>query len=109
MTAIEVDCETVKRHLDAGERVVLVDCREQDEYQLVNIEQARLIPMSQFAERVAELEPHRDEEIIIHCHHGGRSLKVAMWLRQQGFAQARSLAGGIDRWVEVIAPGMPRY
>lgn len=109
MTAIEVDCETVKSRLDAGEQVVLIDCREGDEYQVVKIEHATLIPMSQFVERVTELEPHRDTEIIIHCHHGGRSLRVAMWLRQQGYAYARSMAGGIDRWAEVIEPGLPRY
>ena len=68
-----------------------------------------LLPMSELANRVAELEPHRDGEIVVHCHHGGRSLRVAMWLRNQGFARVSSLAGGIDLWSQQIDPGVPRY
>jgi rhodanese-related sulfurtransferase len=65
--------------------------------------------MSEMAERVGELEEHRESEIIIHCHHGGRSLRVANWLRQQGFFTAQSMAGGIDVWSVEIEPGMLRY
>ncbi len=91
------------------ENFLLVDCREQDEWNLVHIDAARLIPMSQLAARVAELEPYREQPIAIHCHHGGRSLRVANWLREQGFAHAQSMAGGIDAWAEKIDPGLTRY
>ena len=61
------------------------------------------------ADRIADLEPHRQREIIIHCHHGGRSLRVANWLRRNGFEGARSMAGGIDQWSLQIDPSIPRY
>jgi len=47
--------------------------------------------------------------IVVLCHHGQRSLSVAMWLRGQGFERAQSLAGGIDAWSRVIDPSVPRY
>ena len=82
---METDCRTVKAKLDAGEDFVFIDCREQAEYDVVRIEGSTLIPLSEMAERVSELEPHKDSEIIIYCHHGGRSLNVANWLKQQGY------------------------
>ena len=88
---------------------MFVDCREASEYEAVKIEGSTLLPMSEMAKRVGELEEHRDSEIIIHCHHGGRSLQVANWLRQQGFSAAQSMAGGIDVWAVEIEPGMLRY
>jgi rhodanese-related sulfurtransferase len=106
---LETDCRTVSEKLAAGGQFVLVDCREQDEFDLVHIAGARLIPMSQLADRVGELAPYRDWDLAVHCHHGGRSLRVVHWLREQGFAQAQSLAGGIDRWAEEIEPTLTRY
>lgn len=106
---MEVDCNTVKAKLDAGENFLFLDCREQKEYDLVKIDGTTLIPMSEIQERVGELDEHRDREIVIHCHHGGRSLNVAMWLRQQGFANALSMAGGIDAWAQEIDTTLARY
>ena len=80
-----------------------------DEHATARIEGAILIPMSELAARVGELETHRDQEIAVHCHHGGRSLRVANWLRSQGFTRARSMAGGIDQWSREIDPSVPRY
>ena len=106
---LEVDCQAVKARLDRGDAFLFVDCREKDEHGRVHIPQAKLLPMSQIQERLAELEPHRDGEIVVHCHHGGRSLKVTQWLRQQGFAKVASMAGGIDQWSIEIDPTLPRY
>jgi len=106
---VEIDVSAVKVKLDAGEDFMFIDCREQAEYDAVRIEGAVLFPMSEMQDRISELEPHRDREIVIHCHHGGRSLRVAMWLRQQGFQAALSMAGGIDTWAVEIEPGMKRY
>jgi rhodanese-related sulfurtransferase len=106
---LEIDCPSVKAKLDAGDQFLFIDCRESSEYDAVKIEGATLLPMSEMAERVGELEEHRESEIIIHCHHGGRSLRVANWLRQQGFSTAQSMAGGIDVWAVEIEPGMLRY
>jgi rhodanese-related sulfurtransferase len=106
---LEISCADVRRKLDDGDDFLFVDCREADEYALVHLDSARLFPMSEMALRIGELEPHRDCEIVIHCHHGGRSLQVAAWLRGQGFAHASSMAGGIDQWALEIDSSLPRY
>jgi rhodanese-related sulfurtransferase len=106
---METDCRTLKQKLDAKADLLLLDCRERDEYELVRIEGSTLIPMSEMQSRVGELEPHKQAEIVVHCHHGGRSLQVTAWLRKQGYANVRSLAGGIDRWATEIDPSLPRY
>ena len=68
-----------------------------------------LIPMRTIPERLADLEPHRSGRIVVHCHHGVRSLRVARFLRERGFAIAQSMAGGIEAWAVEIDPAMPRY
>ncbi len=105
----EVDCRTVKQKLDAGEAFLLLDCREKSEYDTVRIAGATLLPMSELTTRAKEIEAHRNGPIVVHCHHGGRSMRVAQWLRQNGFAQAQSMAGGIHQWAEDIEPGMVKY
>ena len=108
-TPIEIDCQAVKRKLDAGEPFLFLDCREKDEFATAKIPGTVLIPMGELTSRVGELEPHKGGEIVVHCHHGGRSLRVTNWLRQQGFAGAINMAGGIDQWSQVIDPTVPRY
>ena len=95
--------------LDGEEDILFVDCREPDEYETARIEGATLLPTSEMQERIEELTPHREKTIVVHCHHGGRSLRVAMWLRQQGFENPLSMAGGIDAWSKTIDPSVPRY
>lgn len=106
---LEIDCHAVKTKLDAAEKFLFLDCREPEEFAVAKIPGATLIPMSQLAERLPEIESSRDEEVIIHCHHGGRSLRVANWLRNQGFTKASSMAGGIDKWAIEIDPSIARY
>lgn len=106
---LEISCATVHSMLQSGRDVLLLDCRDREEHQLARIEQAVLIPMGEIAHRLQELEPFRDHEVVVHCHHGGRSLKVANWLRQQGFTKVRSMAGGIDAWATEIDPRVGRY
>ncbi len=110
MTApLEMDCRAVKAKLDAGEPFLFLDCREQDEYAAAKIDGTKLIPMSELTQRVTELEPHRNSAIVVHCHHGGRSMRVTNWLRQQGFANTTNMAGGIDEWSQQIDSSVPRY
>jgi rhodanese-related sulfurtransferase len=106
---LEITCQAVKTKLDAGDDFVLLDCREADEYATAKIDAARFLPMSEIESRLGELEADRNRPIVVHCHHGGRSLRVAKWLRQQGFATAQSMAGGIDAWATEIDPRVPRY
>lgn len=104
-----IDVQTVKAMLDASLPFLFLDCREPDEHQLARIEGAELIPMGQLPGRLPELESFRSGRLIVHCHHGGRSLRVANWLRAQGFAQAQTMEGGIDAWAQFIDPRVPRY
>lgn len=106
---LEIDVQSVKTMLDRGEDFAFIDCRDPDEYAVAKIDVAQLLPMSEVQSRVGELTPHQGKPVVVHCHHGGRSLRVAMWLRQQGFPQALSMAGGIDEWSLRIDPLVPRY
>lgn len=106
---LEVTCRAVKEKLDTGEQFLLLDCREPEEHAIARIEGARLMPMSELSGRLAELDGYREREIVVHCHHGGRSERVANWLRGQGFSHARTMVGGIDRWAEEIDRAVPRY
>ncbi|MEM9186126.1 MAG: rhodanese-like domain-containing protein [Planctomycetota bacterium] len=106
---LETTCEAVSAKLDAGEAFVLIDCREPDEHAVASVAAARLIPMGEIPARLETLEPHREQSIVVMCHHGMRSAQVAVWLRGQGFAKAQSMAGGIDLWSQAIDPSVPRY
>ncbi len=105
----EVDVATVAQMQAAQADFLLLDCREPGEYETAKIGGAVLVPMSSITQKVGELEPHRNRRIVVHCHHGGRSLRVARWLRDQGFSQAQSMAGGIDAWSLQIDTAVPRY
>jgi rhodanese-related sulfurtransferase len=86
---------------------VLIDCREEDEWNICRLEGARLIPFSRFG----ELAPNAldlSTPVVLYCHHGMRSAHAATWLREKGF-RAWSLTGGIDAWSEGIDPDVPRY
>jgi len=92
----------------AGIAPVLLDVREPWEFHAASLSGSVLMPMGDVPSRAhAELDP--DAHIVVLCHHGQRSLSVAMWLRGQGFERAQSLAGGIDGWSRVIDPSVPRY
>ncbi len=106
---IEIDVHELKSRLDRDEDLVLIDCREPSEHAIANIKQALLLPMSEMQARSAELGSYQGKHIVVHCHHGGRSLTVANWLRQSGFRSAQSLQGGIHAWSTEIDPSVPTY
>ena len=108
-SAPEIDVEDLQALLQSDEDLLLIDCREPDEHAIVRLEQAQLIPLAQIPERLGELDGYRQKRIAVLCHHGGRSLQVAHWLRRQGFGGAQSVRGGIDAWSERIDPSLPRY
>lgn len=89
----------------------LIDCREEDEYGICRIKGSQLLPLSQFAETFVDvLGPGaRDQRILVHCHHGGRSLRAVQFLRAKGYSQAQSVAGGIEAWSQEIDGSVPRY
>jgi adenylyltransferase/sulfurtransferase len=96
----------LKRRMDSGDDVFLLDVREPHEYEIVNLG-GHLIPLNELPERVHELDSSRD--IVVHCHHGPRSSRAVGFLRQVGFKKVRNLAGGIDQWAAQVDPSLPRY
>ena len=107
MDDLQIEPRAVKQRLDRGDKFILVDVREPWEHEICRIEGAKLIPMGALAGNLATLE--QDEEVVLYCHHGIRSLDAAAWLRAQGVEGARSLAGGIERWATEIDPRVARY
>ena len=104
----EISVEEYAKLRQEAKPPVLVDVRESWEFETASIAGSLLMPMGDVSSRAhAELDP--DAHIVVLCHHGQRSLSVAMWLRAQGFERAQSLAGGIDGWSRTIDPTVPRY
>jgi rhodanese-related sulfurtransferase len=90
------------------QRPLLLDVREPAEFAAARIPGATLMPMGEVAQRAfQELDP--EQPIFVLCHHGVRSMNVTVWLRNQGFDEAQSIAGGIDRWSSEIDPTIPKY
>ncbi len=104
---MEISVEEVKRRLDSGEKLRLLDVREPQEFAIARIEGAELIPMRTIPGAVDQLRSP-DAPLVVYCHHGVRSLNVVLWLREQGI-EAVSMAGGIDAWSLRIDPNVPRY
>jgi sulfur-carrier protein adenylyltransferase/sulfurtransferase len=102
----EIQVEELKRRLDAGEDVFVLDVREPHEYQICNIG-GHLIPLGDLPNRVHELDSSR--EIVAHCRSGARSAKAVNFLRQAGFRKVHNLAGGILAWADRVDPKMPKY
>jgi rhodanese-related sulfurtransferase len=89
------------------DKPVLLDVREPWEYEKARIQGATLIPMREIPGRIAEVD--EDSEIVAICHHGGRSMQVAMFLEKQGFKRVHNLVGGIDAWSRTVDPAVPLY
>jgi adenylyltransferase/sulfurtransferase len=102
----EIQVEELKRRLDAGDDIFVLDVREPHEYQICNIG-GHLIPLGDLPKRVNELDTSR--EIVAHCRSGVRSAKAVNFLRQAGFKKVHNLAGGILAWADRVDPTMPKY
>jgi rhodanese-related sulfurtransferase len=105
---LEITVDQARALLATTPAPLLLDVREQWEFDTAHIAGATLIPMPEIPARAFN-ELDEDAPILVLCHHGARSLSVAAWLRNQGFAQAQSIAGGIDAWSRQIDPAIPRY
>jgi rhodanese-related sulfurtransferase len=97
----------LKRRLDAGEGLVLLDVREPEELALCRIEGSVAIPMGELSLRHVELDP--EQPTVCVCHHGIRSAHVAAALERLGFERLFNLTGGVERWAREVDPSMPRY
>jgi rhodanese-related sulfurtransferase len=87
----------------------LLDVRELEEHAIAALPDSKLIPLGELAGRMDELESWRDQEIVVYCHHGIRSMHAISLLSRAGFRQLLNLTGGIDRWSAEVAPDLPMY
>lgn len=97
---MDITVEELKERLDKGEDLNFYDVREEHEYEEDNLG-AILIPLGDLPDHLDELEPLKNEEIIIHCRSGARSGKAANYLTSQGFTNVRNVLGGILAYREL--------
>lgn len=105
---LEITVDQLKQQLASATPPLLLDVREQWEFNTASIAGSTLMPMNEVPSR-AHQELDEEQHILVLCHHGARSLSVAAWLRQQGFDKAQSVAGGINAWSRSIDPTVPLY
>jgi adenylyltransferase/sulfurtransferase len=105
-TSGDIQVEELKRRLDKGDDLFILDVREPHEYQICNIN-GHLIPLGDLPKRVSELDSSK--EIVAHCRSGVRSAKAVDFLKQAGFKKVHNLAGGILAWADRVDPKMPKY
>ncbi|MEI6914064.1 MAG: rhodanese-like domain-containing protein [Armatimonadota bacterium] len=106
MRVEEITVEELKRKLDDGEDVLILDVRDKNEYDVCNIG-GQLIPLGELASRLSEVG--KGKPIVVHCKGGGRSAKAVEFMQKNGYGDVKNLAGGISAWVDRIDPSMARY
>ena len=103
----EVTAKELAAMQKRAEKFTLVDVREPDEWAICRIPGSILLPLSVLDQRFEELP--KDQPIVLHCKAGKRSMRALEFLRQKGFANLKSLRGGIDAWSTEVDPGVARY
>jgi molybdopterin/thiamine biosynthesis adenylyltransferase/rhodanese-related sulfurtransferase len=102
----QMTVKELKRRMDAGDDLQLIDVREPYEYQIAEIG-GKLIPQNDVPQRLAEID--REREVVVHCRSGARSQRIAEFLKQNGYARVANLAGGILAWSDEIDPKVQKY
>ena len=92
-----ISSEELLEKLKSKQKPFLLDVRTHEEYEKAHLENAKLIPIQEFTERVNEL-PAKDAEIVVYCQHGGRSNRVMEFMKTQGFTNVKSLDQGLSFW-----------
>ena len=102
----QITVKELKRRIDAGEDVQLIDVREPYEYQIAQIG-GKLIPQNDVPQRLGEID--RNREVVVHCRSGARSQRIAEFLKQAGYERVANVAGGILAWSDEIDPKVQKY
>lgn len=97
----------LKAKLDDGGKPVLLDVREQWEYDLGHISGSLHAPMPDVGQALELID--KDRETVVICHHGMRSYQVAAYLERSGFEEVFNLDGGVDAWSRDVDPQIPQY
>ena len=104
----EISPELVREMMETDEEdVILLDVRDDWEWEVAHLEGAIHIPLDELGFRLKELNPHN--EIVCYCHVGERSIDACLVLWEAGFRKVRSMTGGIEAWSELVDPTVPRY
>lgn len=101
--------QELKRRLDAGEAVHLLDVRQPAEHEIAALPGSQLVPLNQLVGRLEEVTPAAGVPVVVYCHHGVRSQHGAMALVRHGLREVYSLRGGIDAWSCEVDASVPRY
>lgn len=104
---LEIDPATARTLRAENADTLFLDVREPFEREIVDLEPDRAVPYGEIPGAWNSLP--RDKPVVVYCHHGSRSLRVAEFLRAHGVAGATSLAGGVERWAVELDPTLPRY
>jgi rhodanese-related sulfurtransferase len=104
---LEVAPQELKRRLDAGERLTVLDVREPWEIAIASLAGTLNIPLQEVPARLGELD--RNSDLVVMCHAGGRSRRAAEFLSARGFTRVANLSGGIDAWSRDVDPSLPTY
>jgi adenylyltransferase/sulfurtransferase len=99
--------EQLKKRIDAGENLFVLDVRNPNEFAICRIPGTVLVPLPELPTRLAEVP--KDREVIVHCKSGMRSAKAIEFLKSQGYTKLVNLTGGILAWADKVDPGMARY
>lgn len=104
----EISATELKRRMDAGEDIQLIDVRQPDENAFAKIRGSKLIPLGEIIVRMDEINDSR--ETVIHCKMGGRSAQAIQVLERAGFkGKLKNLKGGITAWSNEVDPTIPKY
>ncbi len=102
-----IDVHALDELIKVKSDFVLIDVREENEYDICKIPNSKLIPLSVLAEKFVEVD--KDKDVVVHCHHGGRSAKAIEFLQSKGYTKLKNLSGGIDAWSTEIDSSVHRY
>jgi len=94
----QISVEDLKKRIDSGEKLTIIDVRNPDEHAAGAIPGAELVPLPELPRRLAELEAHKNSEIIVHCQKGGRSARACGLLKSSGFQHPVNVEGGYEAW-----------
>ena len=106
---LEISPAELRTRREEGEEIVVLDCRTEVERKIAQIDNSIHAPLAELQAMLPELLEYAETTVVVHCHHGVRSLQATTYLRAEGFTKAFSLAGGIDRWSLEIDTSIPRY
>lgn len=96
----DITVQQLKEKMDNKDKFIFLDVREPGEYQGYNLN-ATLLPLGHLLTSLDQLEPHKEEEIIIHCRSGARSGTAKNLLAERGYKNVRNVLGGILAWQEM--------